>query len=205
MMEMQVNLFFPLFLILLFSHQHLYIRSLFRQGHLAYTIFKQNKREEKSFKDIDSDLFPSFSAAANKKVKRERKINASYCSLILKLFYFSRNQLGTELKLFFFFQITIKSPLVKRCRVEMDQLCQSLSEQQPLNKPVILIANGRQVNSMNLSKDKQKADISLLTPPFLSQLMKRRLCFKDKLEGLLVCSPVRYSTKGEGERKHAKI
>lgn len=55
-------------------------------------------------------------------------------------------------------------------------------------------------------KTNRKEDKSLLTPPLLSKLLKRKLSFKDDLnfKGLLVCLPVGYSTKGEGERKTCK-
>lgn len=60
------------------------------------------EREKKSFKEVDSDLFPSFSAAANKKVKREEEKCFLLFSYTKAFFFFSENQLGTELKLFFF-------------------------------------------------------------------------------------------------------
>lgn len=52
-------------------------------------------------------------------------------------------------------------------------------------------------------KTNRKGDKSLLTPPLLSKLLKRKLSFKDDLnfKGLLVCSPLGYSTKGGGERR----
>lgn len=52
------------------------------------------ERGKKSFKEVDSDLFPSFSAAANKKVKREEEKCFLLFSYTKAFFFLFRESTG---------------------------------------------------------------------------------------------------------------